>query len=197
MSFIYLAVEDELSEAVGKRIIAEFLGRDIFVQVLSRGGFGYLKSKLSNFVQMSRNSPVLLLTDLDNDQCGPSLKRKWFGSLEQPALFFFRVAVRETEAWLLADSRALSVYLGVSEASIPRNPETLADPKRELVTIARKAKKELRQDIVPERGSKSIQGIGYNRALCPFVERHWDIRSAAKNSDSLNRACRRIAALAG
>jgi len=196
MSFMYLAVEDELSEAVGVRIIRETLGCDIAVQVLRKGGFGYLKSKLRSFAEMSRHYAVLMITDLDMEVCASSLKATWFVGIEQPEKFVFRVAVREIESWLLADTHQLAGFLGVQEAVIPRDPDSVNDPKASLIQIARKAKRELRDDIVPDRGVKAKQGLGYNKALCPFVATNWNIQHAAKNSESLRRACYRVAELA-
>jgi hypothetical protein len=196
MSFMYLAVEDELSEAVGIRIIRETLGADMAVQVLRKSGFGYLRSKLRNFSNMSKHYAVLMITDLDRELCAPSLKAKWFAGVEQPEKFVFRVAVREVESWLLADAPQLAGFLGVQEAVIPRDPDSVDDPKASLIQIARKAKRELREDIVPDRSTKAKQGLGYNRALCPFVVRNWNVRYAVTNSESLKRACHRVAELA-
>lgn len=47
--------------------------------------------------------PVILLTDLDADNCAPELKRKLLGGLEQAENLVFNVAVDEAEAWLMAD----------------------------------------------------------------------------------------------
>lgn len=196
MTLIYLAVEDELSEVVGKRIVRETLGDSIAVHVLRKNGFGYLKSKLKNFAEMSKQYAVLMITDLDTEECAPTLKTKCFQGIKQPENFIFRVAVREVEAWLLADPIRLSQFLGVKPALFPRDPEILNDPKAALVNIAKRARREVRLDIVPEDGASTKQGLGYNRALCPFVERDWNIRDAAENSESLKRACQRVAELA-
>ena len=195
MGFMYLAIEDELSEEVGGKLIKDILGKNFSVKAIRKGGFGYLKSKISNFIEMSRHFPVLMITDLDNEACAPTLKAKWIKELEEPERFVFRVAVREVESWVLADAVDFAKYLGVNQASIPGNPDALPDPKATLINIAKKAKRSLRLDIVPERGAIAPQGLGYNRALCEFVREHWDYRRAANRSDSLNRACNKIAEL--
>ncbi|MBN9047036.1 MAG: hypothetical protein J0H18_15415 [Rhizobiales bacterium] len=195
MSFIYLAVEDELSEEVGLKLIRDILGTNWSFRVLRNGGFGYLKSKLESFVEMSRHYPVLMITDLDAEVCAPRLLEKWFNRLEKPDNFVFRVAVREVESWVLADAIDFAGYLGIKQSMIPPNPDELHDPKATLINIARKAKKSLRLDIVPERGALAKQGLGYNRALCQFVREQWDCRRAASNSESLSRACTKVAEL--
>jgi hypothetical protein len=196
MSFMYLAVEDELSEAVGTKIIREIVGTEIAIQVLRKNGFGYLKSRLKNFIEMSKRNAVLMITDLDRKECAPHLKSEWFDGVQQPEKLIFRVAVKEIEAWILADASRLAKFLGVSEATIPRNPEAVLDPKASLIDVARKANRSFREDIVPVRGNRAKQGLGYNQALCPFVEKSWNVEQAAQHSDSLRRACHRVAELA-
>jgi hypothetical protein len=195
MNFVYLAIEDELSEEVGAKIIRDILGPDFTFRALRKNGFGYLKSKLGSFIEMSRQYPVLMITDLDNERCAPSLSEKWFVGFEKPDRFIFCVAVREVESWVLADAVEFAAYLGVKQSSIPGNPDVLADPKAALINVARKAKSSLRLDIVPERGAVAVQGLGYNRALCQFVRERWNWQRAANRSESLNRACIRVAEL--
>jgi hypothetical protein len=196
MSFLYLATEDALSETVGLKMIKAEIGQDISVQPLRRNGFGYLKSKMRDFAAMAGRNVVVLLTDLDSADCAPSLKADWFRNVAHPEKFVFRVAVREVESWLMADRVHFSQFLGVSESAVPQNPEGLADPKAALIDIARKSRRDIRSDLVPGRGVRAKQGIGYNEVLCDFVEEIWDCRRASQNSDSLRRACDRIAAVA-
>ena len=64
---VFIASEDALSEAVGQRLI-EATGSDLAVtQLLRRGGSGYLRSRMRNFCEVARRTPVLLLTDLDRE----------------------------------------------------------------------------------------------------------------------------------
>ncbi|WP_411035846.1 hypothetical protein [Shinella sp. BYT-45] len=195
MGFMYLAVEDELSEEVGIRIIKGVLGSGFAFKTLRKNGFGYLKSKIESFIEMSQYYPVLMITDLDKEACAPKLKEKWFKSLEKPERFIFRIAVREIESWVLADTDDFAAYLGVRPSLLPKNPDALLDPKATLINIAKKAKKPLRLDIVPEQGAIAVQGLGYNRALCQFIREQWDCQRAASRSESLSRACTRVAEL--
>lgn len=71
---IYLAVEDDLSEVLLRRLLQE---RPVFAvgPVFKRNGFGYLRKNTPAFNNMARVSPVLLLTDLDRHNCAPGLIR--------------------------------------------------------------------------------------------------------------------------
>ena len=105
----------------------------------------------------------------------------------------FRVAVREIEAWLLADSKGLAGYLAVKPGLVPKNPEALPDPKRNLVELARKSRrKQIREDIVPRIGSTAQIGPGYNACLSEFVQSVWDVESAANRAASLRRTLDRL-----
>ncbi|HEY7320113.1 MAG TPA: hypothetical protein VIE89_21300, partial [Candidatus Binatia bacterium] len=48
----------------------------------------------------------------------------------------FRVAVREVEAWLLADRERISRFLSVPLSRIPTNPEGERDAKEVMVSLA-------------------------------------------------------------
>jgi hypothetical protein len=109
----------------------------------------------------------------------------------------FRIAVREVEAWLLADQERLSTFLKVATARVPSEPEAEHDPKRAMVDIARKSRKrEIREDMVPRPGSGRTVGPAYASRLIEFVSHPttgWRPDIAAKRSDSLRRclACMR------
>ena len=102
MMSIALATEDQLSEAIGERLVRDF-GKQLQIgSRLRRHGSGYLRSRLKNFAEMARQQPVLLITDLDGKACPSELLADWLGSLHRPAQLLMRVAVREVESWLLA-----------------------------------------------------------------------------------------------
>jgi hypothetical protein len=194
MGYIALASEDELSEAVGRR-----LSREANLEVtlpLRKGGNGYLRSRLPNFCQLANHYPVVLLTDLDAGACAPALLSDWFNELERPANLVFRVAVREIEAWLIADREALADFLSVNVRHVTPQPETILDPKQALIGAALKAPRRLREELVAVQGSFAAQGIGYNRILGAFVETRWDPERAAARSPSLASARQRIFELA-
>jgi hypothetical protein len=192
---IGIATEDELSEAVVEKILSS-ASVDFNVAIkLRKGGYGYLKSNVRSFNQIAHTYPFLLLTDLDNKVCAPELISSWL-TIPQNPNFLFRVAVKEIEAWLLADREAMSHFLNISISICPSQPETLTDPKQELLNLVKRSRnREIKQDLLPVRGSLSTIGIGYNARLSDFVWNYWDINRAVARSDSLNRAWKRVCAL--
>ncbi|MCX6901909.1 MAG: hypothetical protein NTW03_00195, partial [Verrucomicrobia bacterium] len=139
---INLAVEDELSEQM-LRVLLRECGRAYEIgAVYRKGGYGYLRSKLSGFNNAAKGMPYLVLTDLDQRPCPTDLIEDWFGcELSQYGkrrnhnLLFF-IAVREVEAWVLADREAFARFLGIKADQIP-SPDLIADPKRLLIDLAR------------------------------------------------------------
>lgn len=191
--FINIATEDVLSEAVAIRLIEE-MNSDFQIELkLRSGGSGYLRSKLDSFCQMAKRTPMLLLTDLDDVECAPSLISEWFGKTRIPPKLLFRVPVREVEAWLLADHQAMKGLLGARAiTTLPDNPELLRDPKESLLEFAKKAPREVRMDLVAAKGAVSSQGLGYNDRLTSFVRDKWSPERASLNSDSLRRTRERL-----
>jgi len=189
---IHLAVEDELSEKILKRLLVDS-GRSFHVSsVINRGGFGYIKSKIEGLNKSAKGFPFLVLTDLDQHVCPSALIQNW---LSKPlnANLMFRVAVREVEAWILGDRENLSRFLGVSRDLIPIDPETLADPKRTLVQLASKARKaDVRRRLVPKKNMTAIQGPEYNSCLSEFVGTAWNPLASALVCPSLAKCCQRI-----
>jgi len=185
--FVNLAVEDALSEAVLRRILDDTARPFCVVACYRRGGYGYLKSHIHGFNNAAQGIPYLVLTDLDQAECPPELIREWLDHPRRPNLLL-RVAVREVEAWLLADRPGMAQFFGVAEALTPRNVELLPDPKQTLIHLARKSRRRaLREAIAPPSGSTSTQGPDYNGALLPFVQAKWNIGEAMRNSTSLRR----------
>jgi hypothetical protein len=189
---VFLAAEDELGIAAGRKLIDEVPPLSVFREF--RGaGYARLRDRCTNYEAMAANGlPVLLLTDLDAAPCPAVLIQDWLGRQPHPE-FLFRICVREVEAWLLADSRGLADYLGVSAALIPRAPEGIDDPKRELLNIAARSRRAVRARVRP-RESATI-GPGYNAFFGEFVRDHWSPVDAARRSPSLERARGRLAAL--
>lgn len=194
MRWIMLATEDELSEQIGIRLVEE-VGLEIGHKV-RRDGFGYLKSRIQNFCQMSGHQPVVLITDLDRAPCPGALIANWLRKRPLPANLLLRVAVREIEAWLLSDHEAMRTLLGNRSIRLPDAPDELEDPKNTLLKLALKAKREVQRDLVPPAGSIASQGLGYNARLSDLIRRDWQPERAAHRSPSLQRARQRLKALA-
>lgn len=109
----------------------------------------------------------------------------------------FRVAVREIESWLLADHQAMRSLLGQKAGKLPEAPDDLPDPKQTLLSLAQRAKRDVREDIVANRGSVASQGLGYNARLGQVIRQAWEPARAADRSPSLVKARARLRALAG
>lgn len=185
---ISLAVEDQLSEAVLREILNITEDRFLVTTCYSRGGFGYLKKNIAGFNNAAKGIPFFILTDLDTAECPPALIKEWLPYPKHPNLIF-RVAVREVEAWLLADNVGFAKYIGIQKDKVPHDVEAIADPKQTLVNLTRKSRnRRLREAIVPRTGSQAKQGPDYNGSLIPFVTNHWNIKEAMKNSSSLKKA---------
>ena len=193
MTEIYIATEDVLSEAVADRLVLEVhQGLRVAVR-MGRKGNGFLKSKLFDLAKTAHAIPVLLLTDLDRTTCPPTLIADWRGRRVFSDDMLFRVVVREIEAWLLADREGFSRFSGIPVDKVPHHPESLDDPKRTLLNLIRRhGNRNIKAEILPQRGSHAAVGFGYNQTLVQFVRESWSAARAAKNASSLDRACRRL-----
>jgi hypothetical protein len=193
MTEVYIATEDALSEAVANRLITDTSNHMHVAVSFGKKGNGYLRSNINSFRILAQSYPILLLTDLDNVRCPASLIAKWCGRRNLPEKFLFRVAVRETEAWILADRHGFAAFSGVPHQQIPLHPESLRDPKAALLSLVeRYGRRSIKADILPARRSTARVGLAYNQALCNFVNHSWSIERAAAVSDSLNRARLRL-----
>lgn len=193
---LYIATEDTLTEAVAERLILD-AGGGLRVDVkISGKGSGNLKKKLPELTRVAYSLPVLLITDLDRVACAPLLISIWKGRGKFPQDLLFRVAVREVESWLMADAEALANLLKIRCTKIPIEPDTIGDPKRTLLELAKKAPRTIREELIKAPGAIAAQGIGYNSVLGQFVREDWSAERAAARSPSLASARRRIDELA-
>jgi hypothetical protein len=189
---INLAVEDVLSELVLRRLLVES-GRNYSIgSVHIKGGFGYLRNTIKGWNSAAKSIPILVLTDLDSEECAPTLIDNWLPVGRNPNLIF-RVAVKEVEAWLLADYESLGTYLKLRSTRIIDDPEGLLDPKATLIALARASRSsELRKRLVPRRGSTAKQGPDYNACLATYVKESWDINVASQRAQSLEKTLQRL-----
>lgn len=191
--FIVVAVEDELSGVVMRRLIASS-GRDFAIdRLINTRGNSQLKAGMRKFKSASHGLPHVILTDLDRYTCPPALLEHW-RAVHLPPQLLFRIAVREVESWLLADREGIAEFLHVAVAKVPRNPEAELDPKRSLINLARRSRKRrLAEELVPSFGSSATIGPLYNTRLSEFVNSTWDIDRAKVLADSLSRTIGRLA----
>jgi hypothetical protein len=190
---VYLAAEDVPGLAVGRKLVAEQSALGIYREENAQG-FSKLKKKTPNYDKMGRNGlPVLMLTDLDADECPSGKINDWLGRAPSRG-FLFRICVREVEAWLLADREAMASFLRIPLAKLSFNPESVPDPKKKLIQLAQKAPRKIRLGLTPH-GHSTI-GPDYNDLLSDFVRDSWSIDRASEHAPSLKRARKRVGDLA-
>jgi len=182
---ISAAVEGDIDEAVFFRLMQHVGAAP--GHVYGRRGKAFLRNSVGGYNQAARHFPWFVLVDLNHEQgCGPLLRRTWLPEVAR--LMCFRVAVREVEAWLIADREQLARFLRVPRGRVPMQPETLDDPKDALIALARRSRnRAIREDLVPTPGGGRRVGPAYNSQLTQFVSSFWRPEIAANHAESLSR----------
>jgi hypothetical protein len=194
-SVVSAAVEGDLDEVVLRKI-ADHVGISVGT-VYGRKGKPHLLESIEGYNNAARFTPWVVVLDLDRDfECASEALKVWLPQRAEQMLF--RVAVRAIEAWLLADRDHIAAILAISPKRIPTDPDSLDDPKRHLVDLARKSQRsEIISSIVPRDGSGRAVGPSYNAKMIDFVAAgHWRIEIARQNSSSLQRTMNRLQELA-
>ncbi|NJL59453.1 MAG: DUF4276 family protein [Desulfobacteraceae bacterium] len=202
MTDIIVVGEDDVTREIIKRLLQSYRKDfDVIREEPVRGG----KIKKDVLKYNCLNLPVIMLTDLDQYDCPPSLIREWFQEEPKNPNLVFRVACDEAEGWLMADKTGFAKFLKISEDLLPalksldtrRNPQNieLAFPYKPSLFLMRElaqksADKSLKEKLMPRTVAK--KGSQYNSTLLPFVVNHWNIEAAIKNSYSLQKAVERI-----
>lgn len=192
---ISAAVEGIVDEAVARKLITYVQAQ--IGDVFGKKGKSFLRKQIAGYNNAARHRPWIILVDLDNDfDCAPLLLHAWL--LNPSPSLCFRVAVREIEAWLLADREKIAQFLGVALSRVPLHPEDLDDPKTTIINLARISRRRaIKQDMVPRPESGRQVGPAYPSRLIEFVSNHWRPDIASEQSISLQRAIRCLKALAG
>lgn len=189
-----LVFEDALTESLALKILRTIPTKYATRTIYNRGGNGYLRRTINGFNNAAKGTPFLLGTDLDRYDCPSNLIDDWLTHPKHHNLLI-RVAVREAEAWVLADRSSFANFLGINVTIMPHDVEALRNPKETLVQLARRSrKKQLRDDICPPQNGTSKVGPNYNARLSSFVSQSWDPGVARLNSRSLDRALLRLVA---
>lgn len=205
--YCFSFVEDEPSAEVLRKLVEAHNASAGYRRILFREGYprvvrgyGQIKKRAPNLLKMARSEIyTLVLTDLDREDCAPTLIRDWFRiptcqPIKLPCQLSFRVAVREVEAWLMADRDMFARFLQIPVANFPRSPDDLGDPKQELLgIIRRKGHRRWQQDMLPS--ATAHVGPRYNERICRYVADKWKPARAASNSPSLRRAIKALARL--
>jgi len=183
-----LAVEDRISEAVGRKLLLHF---DIEpANTIGMRGAGYLKGRARDFNRTAMGFPVFLLTDQDSPKhCPVGIMKDWLREAPRNDALIFRIAVMEIESWIMADRQAFADFIGVNRIKIPENPDSIENPKEFILDLVRQnGKRDLKNALVPSPGSTARVGPEYNLEMIRFVSQQWDIRRAGHQSVSLQRA---------
>jgi len=191
------AVEGTTDEALLKRLCA-FTGATLG-QVYGGQGKAYVLARINGYNHSAQFRHWVVLLDLNGDgSCAPEVIPRWLPTPSR--LMRLRVAVRELEAWLLADPDRISRYLSVRRHEVPADPDALPDPKRTVVDLAsRSRRRAIRQDMVPVPGSGQRVGTAYTSRMIEFIQdvnSGWRPDVAAKNSASLQGCISAISQLA-
>lgn len=184
---ITAAVEGQTDAAVAERLIDHAGGR--IGNVFGREGKALLRRQITGYNLAARRTPWLVLVDLDADaECPMALVRTWLPRHVAEYLCF-RVAVREIESWLMADRTTLSAFLRVRSGQVPRDPESLEDPKRAMISLAsRSTNRSIREGMGRDRGKgRRVGSATYSRRLADYVRGTWRPEVAAEHSESLSR----------
>ena len=183
---ISAAVEGIVDEAVVRKLIAHGGGQP--GAVYGKNGKHALRQKINGYNNAGRHAPWVVLVDLDRDaDCAPPLRDAW---LPQPAPHLcFRIAVRQVEAWLMADAESLAAFLSVAHSRIPSAPEDSDHSKQSMVNLARRSRRRaVREDMVPREASGRAVGPAYASRLIEYVETRRRPEVAAARAESLRRA---------
>jgi 5S rRNA maturation endonuclease (ribonuclease M5) len=187
---IIVVVEGQTDEALVQRILARYPNLQANYQ--GKGGIAHIEQRIEKYNQLARIFPVLCLVDLDRYECAP-VRIQALISQHQHAHLYIRVAVKQIEAWLLADQENLAKFIGVPINRIPQRPDEIDNPKLVVVDIARHShKKDIQRDMIPVQGSSGRVGGAYTTQLIRFITNHWDIDQAAEHSPSLARMLKAI-----
>jgi hypothetical protein len=161
---ISIACEGLLDRTVLERLT---IAHDLDIgPVYDLGGKQRLMSRLRGYVNAARFAPWIVQRDLDDDgACAPELAARLVS--DPPSGLCLIIAVRQTEAWLLADRHGIAAHLRIGEALVTENPEELGDAKAPLVDLARRSRnRDVRADIVPAIGSGRVGSAAATQPEC-------------------------------
>lgn len=209
MRDVFIAGEDEATKAVIFRLLKDYAPNlHVLGDLPARGS--QVKAMIGNYNVLAKSFPVILLTDLDDDPCGPIGKTNLLDGMNQEKDFVINIAVDEVEAWLMADRDGFARYFGIPIAKVPVStlqkmsgrkalPEIDVPVKsswlftHDLMHHSTNAEKKAQVAVSPME--KNSKGKEYNTAVVPFIRDVWNPEIARVASDSLNRMIVRLGRL--
>jgi hypothetical protein len=189
---IYIAVEGKIDEDILSVIFAQYPTIRV-QQCLAKNGKRTLEKNLEKYNQIAQRYPVLVLIDLDQEDCPVTYLQRISPTAKHEQLII-RISVRELEAWLLADRNNFAKFINAPVNKIPYPPDDCPQPKEAILNLVKQytKNKNLRGDILPEDKTTHKPGRAYGDRLFEFALRHWHIPTARLHSPSLDRALRAV-----
>lgn len=192
---IYVKTEDAALWYLVERILRTFDKNINLQQMPLARGVQNFKSSLPKLNEMAKTGFYCVgACDADeNILCPAQQIHNWIKATRHPNLVV-RLAVREAEAWMLADDKGFSEYFKVSLAVVrrdARSPEQLADPKKRLLELiaAGGLRPTRKEAILPQPiGVTASIGINYHSEIEKFINTRWCPMRASANAPSLQRA---------
>ncbi len=196
---LLIAAEDLMTLACAWRLIKDSKGLFYVYNHTGLTGNAELREQARELARSAMPHQLkLLITDLDSGSCPAALRREWLGPVPLPESMLFRVAVREVEAWVMADRGNFAEFFEVPTKKISDNPEGLSNPKDELLRVIyqyskRPDKGEIATVDRDREPGKLRPGPRYNKALSEFVlDGFWNPENASETAPSLDRTRQRI-----
>jgi hypothetical protein len=197
MTALFVVGEDQLCCSMAEALVAH-AGVPVEIRPLITGGADPFRRKIPAMNKVADSvMPVLMVADGDQAACVVEQLNQWLPRNVSNRLLV-RLAVREAEAWALADHVGFADFAQVSKDVVPPNPESEFDAKQALLSVIKRSRRrELRVEMLPSKGATSPVGLGYNVHMADFVKNHWSVDRAKERSPSLARTIPRIAELLG
>ena len=191
-----LVLEGRLEEPVARKIV-EYCNHEVG-DCFKQDGASTLKKNAYKFHAITRKgNAVFVLTDYMDTKCACIVEARHAYLTQYVAQpddkYLLRFAVAELESWLLADRHGIANFLRVPVVRIPGQPDSEADPKKTLVSIANKSRnQDIKRGIVPDAKHRGVVAPLYFPTMQSFVQESWDIEAAQDVSPSLRRCIARL-----
>ncbi len=202
--YIMIVPEGRLEEDALRRLVAYSCPEIIIMKSLRRRKIPNRETKASGRDSLQKNihryrnaaakagQAYIILFDLEHDYpCAPALLTKWELAGVMPDNFIVNIAVRSTEAWLMADREGIAQFLSVSPDKIPLKPDEIDHPKQKLMSLGQMSRLSKTRRAFASVTGKSA-GSGYNSYMRDYIQNRWRIDIAANASPSLSRALERL-----
>lgn len=185
---VNVAVEGPTDRAVAERLLTVVGTSAARVFTVSKPE---IINRLQGYNQSAKRTPWYVQVDLGDIRCAPEARSRW---LSDPAQYLcLAIAVREVEAWLLADRDRLATFLSCPRGDVSPHPDEVPDAKEAMLRAARASRKPTtRERFLPRPGAGRRVGPEYATELIRFATTTWCPEVARQYSPSLDRAITRL-----